>query len=267
MELFGNDMFGQPIQPHNRSVLADEFVEPPFSVLDGRTKRWMVRKTAWKNQLSWSGKWGDGKSIFDPVLCEIIYKWFCPVGGWILDPFAGTIIRGGMAHMLGYNYYGIELRADLVDENYTQAYDLFDPHNINWREGDALTAPMIEGDFLFSCPPYGNLEVYSDDLRDLSNMRYDKFIDRYNSIIDRSVKHLRGEYAVFVVSNFRHKHNFYHDLVGDTIRAFESAGMGLYNDIVYLTPLGDAMMIAKKYFSASKKVVKVHQNVLVFRRI
>jgi hypothetical protein len=28
-------------------------------------------------------------SIFDPVVCEIIYKWLCPDGGLILDPFAG----------------------------------------------------------------------------------------------------------------------------------------------------------------------------------
>src|SRR6185295_8430413 len=28
-----------------------------------------------------------GTSIFDPVLCELAYKWFCPPGGSILDPF------------------------------------------------------------------------------------------------------------------------------------------------------------------------------------
>ena len=30
-----------------------------------------------------------GTSIFDPVLCELMYKWFCPANGQILDPFAG----------------------------------------------------------------------------------------------------------------------------------------------------------------------------------
>jgi hypothetical protein len=31
----------------------------------------------------------SGTSIFDPVLCEIAYRWFCPQGGTVLDPFAG----------------------------------------------------------------------------------------------------------------------------------------------------------------------------------
>lgn len=38
-----------------------------------------------------------GTSIFDPVLCEIIYQWFCPEGGHVLDPFAGGSVRGIVA--------------------------------------------------------------------------------------------------------------------------------------------------------------------------
>jgi hypothetical protein len=36
-------------------------------------------------------------SIFDPVLCEIAYRWFCPSGGTVLDPFAGGSVRGIVA--------------------------------------------------------------------------------------------------------------------------------------------------------------------------
>jgi len=36
----------------------------------------------------------SGTSIFDPVLCEIAYRWFPPVGGLILTPFAGLSVRG-----------------------------------------------------------------------------------------------------------------------------------------------------------------------------
>lgn len=36
----------------------------------------------------------SGTSIFDPVLCELAYRWFSPVGGLILDPFAGGSVRG-----------------------------------------------------------------------------------------------------------------------------------------------------------------------------
>ena len=35
----------------------------------------------------------SGTSIFDPVLCEIAYRWFCPQGGTVLDPFAGGSVE------------------------------------------------------------------------------------------------------------------------------------------------------------------------------
>lgn len=265
MELFGKDIFGNSIKPATRSVLADEFIEPPFSVLNGRnqSRRWTLRKKAWLNRLSWSvadkSEIIKRYSVFDPVLCEIIYTWFCPSGGMILDPFAGGAIRGGVASALGYGYYGIELRKDLVE--YNRSID----SRPTWVVGDALTTPMVEADFIFTCPPYGNYEVYSDDPRDLSTMTYTKFIDTYSSIILLSISKLRGEYAAIVVSNFR-EDGYYRNFVGDTITAFEKAGMRLYNDIIYLTPIGDAMMKAKKFFVSNKKVVKIHQNVLLFKK-
>ena len=39
-------------------------------------------------------------SIFDPVLCELAYRWFCPQGGTIIDPFAGGSVRGVVAAAL-----------------------------------------------------------------------------------------------------------------------------------------------------------------------
>ena len=45
-----------------------------------------------------------GTSIFDPVLTEIAYRWFCPRQGAILDPFAGGSVRGIVASKLGRRY-------------------------------------------------------------------------------------------------------------------------------------------------------------------
>lgn len=43
----------------------------------------------------------SGTSIFDPVLCELAYSWFCPLDGKVLDPFAGGSVRGIVAAYLG----------------------------------------------------------------------------------------------------------------------------------------------------------------------
>ena len=48
----------------------------------------------------------SGTSIFDPVLCEVIYNWFAPEKGIVFDPFAGGSVRGAVAEMLGRHYIG-----------------------------------------------------------------------------------------------------------------------------------------------------------------
>lgn len=64
---------------------------------------------------------GSGISVFDPVLCELVYRWFCPPGGHVLDPFAGGSVRGVVAHKLGRTYEGVELRPEQVAANEEQA--------------------------------------------------------------------------------------------------------------------------------------------------
>lgn len=45
----------------------------------------------------------SGTSIFDPVLCELAYRWFTPADGSILDPFAGGSVRGIVAALTAKN--------------------------------------------------------------------------------------------------------------------------------------------------------------------
>ena len=62
----------------------------------------------------------SGTSIFDPVLCELAYRWFCPAGGTVLDPFAGGSVRGVVASKVGLKYIGVELREEQVEANRVQ---------------------------------------------------------------------------------------------------------------------------------------------------
>jgi hypothetical protein len=100
------DLLGDPVI--DRKNLRDRFIEPPFSVLDGRSDVWLKRKLSWVKLGLKSEVGRDFKvygmqqllskinnphfkniSIFNPVLCELMYHWFCPENGKILDPFAG----------------------------------------------------------------------------------------------------------------------------------------------------------------------------------
>ena len=209
----------------------------------------------------------DSTSIFDPVLCEMAYRWFCPEGGQIVDPFAGGSVRGIVAGAMGFDYWGCDIRAEQIAANNAQADAIETERRPVWVCGDSMDtmANAPAADFVFSCPPYGDLEVYSDDPNDLSTMEWHTFVAAYKRIILRAVQRLKNDrFACFVVGDFRDPKGFYRDFVSTTIRAFEECGARLYNEAILATSVGSAGMRVTKQFDASRKMAKTHQNVLVF---
>jgi DNA modification methylase len=394
----------------------------------------------------------SGTSIFDPVLCELMYRWFCPPGGLVLDPFAGGSVRGIVASKLGRQYVGIELREEQVEANREQAERICggepegeqttvrvsgkwlrhrfactpkyiqatchgrccegtkgilvsllpdeqaeheaaglvvsegkllasetgkcphkqpsgfcgvhgtdgkpfgctaSPFTLNGRGtliirnrytklkchgqgepayqtfrasldllfgteeagrlvaaaeagADTIAATMptvnverlryldgikhgcptgeplpvwhcddsrnlvsvcggVEADLVFTCPPYADLEVYSEDPRDISTMDYPAFLEAYREIIRLACNRLKADrFACIVVGDVRDKAGNYRNFIGDTKQAFFDAGLSLYNDAVLVTAVGSLPIRVGKQFTAGRKLGKTHQNVLVF---
>ncbi|ORF01441.1 hypothetical protein BGI05_06195 [Snodgrassella alvi] len=210
-------------------------------------------------------------SVFDPVLCEIAYRWFSPKGGVILDPFAGGSVRGIVAALLNRQYIGCDLRQEQVTANQEQWKELNQDSEYPpvWVCGDSKDitehAQGVEADLVFTCPPYADLEVYSDDPRDLSTMKYQDFIGVYKEIISKSTSLLKeNRFACIVVGEVRDKKGNYYNFVGDTIKAFIDAGLKYYNEAILVTPVGSLPVRAGKPFEKSRKLGKTHQNVLIF---
>ena len=297
-DLFGNEV----IEPNS---LKRKYIIPPFSIFDTASGDWQNRKNKWKslgiesevgrqNNNSYQRMTGsrelinlksnktstirirrDGTditknpyvSIFDPVLCEIIYNWFAIPNGTILDPFAGGSVRGIVANYLDYQYTGIDLKEEQILSNQSQALKIIPDKIPEWIVGDSYTElDKFDRtfDFIFSCPPYYNLEVYSNDVKDLSNMDYLNFYIAYKQIITKCCKLLKdNRFACFVVGNIRDKDGFMIDLVGMTITLFEQCGLNFYNEII-LKNQGTTAGLRADNNMIYKKVVKIHQNVLVF---
>jgi DNA modification methylase len=212
-----------------------------------------------------------GTSIFDPVLCELVYRWLSPVGGLIIDPFAGGSVRGIVASKLARQYIGVDLRQEQIDANRQQADEICNEEkNVPvWLCGDSLNIDKlchdVEADLVFSCPPYADLEVYSNDPKDLSTMDYDSFKTAYFEIIRKSCQLLKNDrFACFVVGEVRDKKGNYYNFVGDTVKAFIDAGLKYYNEAILVTAVGSLPIRVGKQFSASRKMGKTHQNVLMF---
>jgi DNA modification methylase len=281
--------------------LKERFVYPPFSVWNTRDEYWIKRRRLWlglgiesevgradKLTFKFPEKFKSGQdcqkikaqtSVFDPVVCELAMRWWSPAGGVVVDPFAGGSVRGIVAACLGRRYWGCELRGEQVEANNVQRGILKDTIRGMapgaaapvWVQGDSTTklADSPEADMLFTCPPYGNLEIYSEDPADISNKPTGAFLDAYGAILQAAADRLRDDrFAVIVVGNYRDKvakGSPFIDLVGHTNRLCEAAGLRYYNDIIIVNSVGTGAMRSELNFvRGSRKVVKTHQNVMVY---
>ena len=88
--------------------------------------------------------------------------------------------------MLGYTYTGIDLSLLQIEANKQNAIEVIGEdysNTINWINDDSMNLlnyvqPNTQ-DLIFTCPPYFDLEVYSDKENDLSNMSWEDFKDSY----------------------------------------------------------------------------------------
>lgn len=295
-------LFEQKKQSIPSNLLKDKYGWPPFSVINTISHDWQRRKDEWEVLFkdstvgrdvrrynatptnTFSARGADAKeaesiSEFDPYLAELMYRWFSNEGDTILDPFAGGCVRGVVASVLGRNYEGIDLNIDQVAANKAQFEELQERYtnlagSTLWWWGDADTeiASMFKADMVFTCPPYYNLEQYTNDPRDLSRQpTYADFLHKYSSILCKAANHLKdNSFFVIVVSEVREeprgieKSNFV-GLVPDTIQILrDKCSLHYYNEIIIMNNIGSLPIRAPKYFDQSRKIGRMHQNCLVF---
>jgi hypothetical protein len=269
--------------------LTDDYVVPPFSVLDTRQGYWQERRRRWlslgiKSEVGRTARTfsedmmrgevdrgyggthdaalaSPGTSIFDPVLCELAYRWWCPPGG---------SVRGIVASKLGHPYVGVDLSAVQVAANQEQAQALLDEPDPapRWLVGDSVHLSTVAGplaaDMVFTCPPYFDLEVYSDEAADLSAApNYATFLDGYRAVLAAAVGMLKpGRFAVVVVSEIRDKRGVYRGFVPDTIAALRDAGAEYYNEAILVNSAGSLPLRAGAYMRSGRKLGRAHQNII-----
>lgn len=288
-------LFSTPKQNITKRTLADRFIVPPFSVFNTHQPYWRDRERFW-NMMGIGGTNGrktsnegltydnrrmdkyagngefNGTSDFSATLCEVIYKWFCLQCSNVFDPFAGGAVRGLMAGACGLNYTGYDINPIQVESNWQQYKKLqkkFDiDRNIAWVVNDSAEAKIkTQADLIFTCPPYFNLEKYTDDPNDLSNTtRYCDFLKKYLQIMEKCYNILRDDsFYVYVVSDVRDKKTTeYYGLVADTIKGGQNLGLKFYNEIILYNDTGNLAIVSGDYMNRVRKVGRQHQNILVF---
>ena len=251
----------------------------PLSILDSRTAKWQQRVTYWKSQgiqselgredtfFKLKDLHNNTPSVFDPVLTETIYDWFTKQGDNIYDPFCGGSVRGIVAGKMGRDYTGIDVRREQLDENIRQSTLL----DIPLTYKTPYETDNNNYDFIFTCPPYWNLEKYSDQEDDISNMKEDDFFREYERIITNAVSKLKpNRFMCIVLGDVRRRGDLkqpkgsYILLPQRTIDILYNQGIFLYNDMFYINQGNHVNQ--HNAFNKYRKISKVHQNVLVFNK-
>ena len=270
--------------------LTDKFIVPPFSILDTRQGYWQERKKYWRELIGDNGESrfesmgafnpdykkeknlktgfesvGQNVSLLDPVLSELVNLWFGLPNSNTFDCFAGDSVFGYVSSYLGNNFTGIELRQEQADLNnkrvkgFQSKYICDDGQNVlNHIEENSQ-------DLLFSCPPYFDLEVYSDLPNDASNQKeYSYFLKILDNAFTDAIKCLKdNRFAVITVGDVRDKKGFYYRFVDDIKDIFKRNNVLLYNELILIEQIGTKAMTVSKSMQ-NRKIGKTHQNVLVF---
>ena len=117
------------------------------------------------------------------------------------------------------------------------------------------------------CPPYYDLETYSDLPDDLSNLpTYEAFNYGMFACVLAHMRVLKpGTFACVVVGLFRNKEGELVDFRGHTVLNFQEAGFLFHQDVVLSKNFGSAAIRASNAWRG-RKLVPLHEHLLVFKK-
>lgn len=208
-------------------------------------------------------------SVFPAPLIEwILLRYGGPAGGRVLDAFAGGTPRAVVSSLMGYHYTGFEIRQAQIEENKKRLKEL-GLGNVEYVHGDGrfLKPDIGQFDHALNCPPYHDLEKYSDQPDDLSNMSsYEEF---RAGIAFSAMAHFEvmkpGAFVCVVVGPFRNKKTGeLIDFPGHVIEDYRDAGFIYWQQVVLSKNFGSAAQRSTTSWSGMK-LVPIHEFLLVFR--
>lgn len=208
-------------------------------------------------------------SVFPAPLVEwILLRYGGPNGGRVLDAFAGGTPRAVVSSIMGYSYLGFEIREAQIQENQKRLKEL-GLGNVEYVLGDGrfLKPDIGQFDCALTCPPYHDLERYSDQDDDISNLgSYAEFNAAMAFTAMAHFEVMKPEaFVCIVVGPFRDKKTGeLIDFPGHTIENFREAGFTYWQSIVLSKNFASAAVRSTNAWKG-KKLVPAYEMLLVFR--
>jgi len=206
-------------------------------------------------------------SIFNPHLALMILAAYAPEKAKIFDPYGGGGTRGFMAKRAGHDYLGVEIRKEEVDRILERQKELDVKFDIVCADSTEYIPDTEAYNFAYTCPPYYDLEQYSDLERDTSNAdTYEEFLEMTKASLQHTYNALQSDsFAVWVVGNFRTKQGTLRHFNGDMVRLGQRVGFKLWDELIFWGASTVAAM-RSGMFEANRKSIRVHESIIIFKK-
>jgi DNA modification methylase len=209
-------------------------------------------------------------SVFPAPLVEwVLLRYGGEPGGCILDAFAGGPPRGLVAAIMGFKYLGVEIRQEQIDEN-NEVLKKLKLKGAEYLLDDGRYFDVGENTFdcSLTCPPYWDLEEYSDQENDLSNCpTYWQFNAGMFASAVANFKALKpNAFMCIIVGPFRDKKTGeLIDFRSHTVENFTEAGFLFWQEIIISKNFASAAVRASNAWRGMK-LVPAHEYLLIFRK-
>jgi hypothetical protein len=196
-------------------------------------------------------------SPFPKEVSDLCYEFFLRNSNKIFDCFAGWGDRAEKAIEWNKSYIGYDISEKVIRASRDRGIQ-----NIL---ANSLVADIPEHDGLITCPPYWNLESYSDNGIEATRT-WEKFKLQYSQILKRCWTQAKsGSTYCIMVGEWRKNHKFY-DLEYVTRKIFDELGAILFDQVVISRKKISKIKIMLPQAKRLGYSVRVHESLLVFKK-
>lgn len=220
-----------------------------------------------------------GVSRFPVNICTNLIKFYSELGDTVLDPCAGHNSRMETIFKLGRNYIGYDVSKEYMKWNRMVAEKLLNDGlskfvkinnpTITLREKSSTW--MEEGnesmDFIFTSPPYHNLEYYGDEETQMGwNKTYIQFLENISLMLNECLRVLKvGKYCAININDFKVDGKFF-DYHGDVMNIGKQLGFQI-QDVIIMTYKRSIKQVFLKEVETRKSLPKNHEFIIVFKKM
>jgi|TARA_R110002167_G_C12510261_1_gene637170 hypothetical protein len=199
-----------------------------------------------------------GYSTFPPEVSDLCYELFLRDSTHVFDPFAGWGDRHAKALEHGVRYTGY----DVSGKSIAKAKEDYGVDNVL---ADSLTAGIPSFDGLLTCPPYWNLEVYSQDGLEKAKT-FAEFGENLRRVFERCYAAADvGAKICVMVGNWRKK-GVYYDLSFMTKGIFQGLGATTIDCVIISRIKKTKISIMLPQAKRLGYTVNLHEELLVFEK-